>query len=104
MNQDIRLMLETEIPDFVIDVVTTGCDICAIGDDSYVIGDADLPDEEYEAAVPHLVHIDQTYDDRDPLLREIAAYLRSIGRYVDPGLNPQHWRTKASTSVRTKRE
>lgn len=86
-----RLMLESEIPAFVDDMIATGCDICAIGHDGYVIGNADLTEEEYQAAEPELIRIDEKYGDRDHLLREIAAYLRSLGRYLDPGSTARHW-------------
>lgn len=42
MRRPKRVMLESEIPAFVVDMIAIGCDICAIGHDSYVIGDADL--------------------------------------------------------------
>lgn len=87
-HQDKRLMLEVEIPAFVDDVIATGCDICAIGHDGYVVGDTDLSDEEYEIAGPKLAHIKERYGDRDHLLREIAIYLCSLGRHHDPGSPP----------------
>ncbi|XOK15601.1 hypothetical protein ACI6PO_28035 (plasmid) [Agrobacterium tumefaciens] len=88
IHQAKRQMLETEIPAFVDDVIATGCDICAIGHDGYVIGDSDLSDIEYEIAGPKLAHIRETYGDRDHLLREIATYLRSLGRHHDLGSPP----------------
>lgn len=45
-----RLMLESEIPAFVDAVIETGCDICAIGHDCYVLGDL----EEMDAAADEL--------------------------------------------------
>lgn len=86
-HQDKRLMLEAEIPAFVDDVIATGCDICAIDRDGYVVGDA-LSDEEYEIAAPKLARIKERYGDRDHLLREIAVYLSSLGRHHDPGAPP----------------
>ncbi|MDK1494523.1 hypothetical protein QN219_31845 [Sinorhizobium sp. 7-81] len=50
-----RLMLESEIPAFVDAVIETGCDICAIGQDSYALGDL----EEIDAATDELAHIDE---------------------------------------------
>ncbi|RVK17000.1 hypothetical protein PWG15_36175 (plasmid) [Ensifer adhaerens] len=82
-----RLMLESEIPAFVDAVIKTGCDICAIGHDSYVLGDL----EEMDAAADELERIDDKFGDRDFLLLEIVAYLRSIGRYLDPGSPAKHW-------------
>lgn len=80
-------MLESEIPAFVDAVIKTGCNICAIGHDCYVLGDL----EEMDAATDELERIDQEFGDRDFLLPEIVAYLRSIGRYLDPGSPSKHW-------------
>ncbi|RVE80784.1 hypothetical protein [Sinorhizobium meliloti] len=82
-----RLMLESEIPAFVDAVIEAGCDICAIGHDSYVLGDL----EEMDAAADELARIDEVFGDRDFLLLEIVAYLRSLGRYLEPGPSPGHW-------------
>ncbi|MBP1884768.1 hypothetical protein J2Z50_003058 [Ensifer mexicanus] len=41
--------------------------------------------EEMDAAADDLDRIGDKYGDRDFLKLEIAAYLRSIGRYVDVG-------------------
>ncbi|WP_246763552.1 hypothetical protein [Rhizobium sp. 007] len=90
-HQAKRPMLEAEISAFVDDVIATGCDICAIGHDGYVIGDSDLSDEEYEIAGPKLARIKERYGDRDHLLREIAIYLRSLGRHHDLGSPPVYW-------------
>lgn len=76
-------MQETQIPDFVSEVAATGCDICAVGHDSYLIGDADLSDEDYERIAPVLSEIEDRYGKRDHLKVEIIAYLRSIGRFIE---------------------
>lgn len=76
-------MRPEDIPQFVQDVVSLGCEICAIGYVGYVIGDADLPLERYEAVSPALRKISETYGDRRYLKRDIILYLNSIGRYVD---------------------
>ena len=78
-----KLMKAEQIPQFVEDVVALGCEICAIGDVGYVMGDADLPIERAEAIQPDLKRLDQTYGSRSHLKLEIIAYLNSIGRYVD---------------------
>ncbi|RVI55256.1 hypothetical protein [Sinorhizobium meliloti] len=65
--------------------------ICAIGHDCYVLGDL----EEMDAAADELERIGEKFGDRDFLLREIVAYLRSIRRYLDPGSPAQHWRENA---------
>ncbi|MEO8884090.1 MAG: hypothetical protein ABI377_11870 [Devosia sp.] len=77
------LMKAEQIPSFVQDVVDLGCEICAVGNDAYVIGDSDLPKETYEQIAPHLARISQVYGTRDHLFYEIIDYLVSIGRYVD---------------------
>ncbi|WP_085028465.1 hypothetical protein [Ensifer aridi] len=76
-----KLMKASDIPTFVADVVKTGCDICAIGHDRYVLGEID----EMDAAADELDRIANKYGDRDFLKSEIVGYLRSIGRYIDVG-------------------
>ncbi|MGK9337999.1 hypothetical protein [Sinorhizobium meliloti] len=80
-----RLMKVSEIPAFVEEVTRIGCNICAVGHDNYVVGDADLSPAEYERAGPELDKIEDAYGERDFLKLEIVRYLRSIGRYVDVG-------------------
>lgn len=72
-----------DIPDFVAEVVATGCDITAVAD-GYVVGDADLTGAQYEKAAPILKEIGERYGERDHLLREISRYLVSIGRVYPP--------------------
>lgn len=93
-----RLMKASEIPAFVEDVIDAGCDICAVGQDMYVIGDADLSPVELEAALPALKRIDRVYGDRDFLKLEIVAYLRSLGRYLDLDSTATHWSENARPS------
>lgn len=78
-----KLMKPEQIPQFVQDLVNLGCDICAIGDVGYVFGDADLSSEKADAIAPDLRRLKETYGSRSHLEREIIAYLKSIGRYVD---------------------
>lgn len=85
-----RLMLKSEIPDFVDDVIKTGCDICAVGHGSYVLGDADVDDDIVDEVVEAIQRIDVKYGDRDFLILEIVAYLRSLGRYLDDP-DVAHW-------------
>lgn len=80
-------MLESEIPAFVDAVIKAGCDICAIGHGCYVLGDL----EEMDAAADELDRIGEVFGDGDFLLLEIVAYLRSLGRYLDPGSSAKHW-------------
>lgn len=79
-----KQMKPEQIPQFVQDVVDLGCEICAVGDFGYVIGDADLPLDRLGAIQPDLRRLDQRYGGRRHLKRQIIAYLNSIGRYVDP--------------------
>lgn len=76
---DRRQMKASEVPAFVVDVIAAGCDIFAVGHDSYVIGDVD----EQDAAIDELERIGGKYGDRDPLKLDIVMHLRSIGRFVD---------------------
>lgn len=80
-----KVMQEKDIPAFVHAITNTGCDITAVGQDLYVIGDSDLPKDQADAAQPVLANLDRNFGRRDHLRREIAAYLRSIGRFIDIG-------------------
>ncbi|RVK29501.1 hypothetical protein [Sinorhizobium meliloti] len=80
-----RLMKVSEIPAFVEEVLRIGCNICAVGHDKYVLGDADLFRAEHERVGRELDKIEEAYGERDFLKSEIVRYLRSIGRYVDVG-------------------
>lgn len=82
-----QLMKAADIPAFVDRVIKAGCDICAIGHFNYCLGDL----EEMMAAEDELQRIGEEFGDRDSLLPEIAAYLRTIGRYIDPGSSVTHW-------------
>ncbi|RVI79754.1 hypothetical protein CN188_17675 [Sinorhizobium meliloti] len=78
-------MKVSDIPAFVYEIVETGCDICAVGHDKYVLEDAELSPDEYEKVRRKLDKIEDNYGDRDFLRLEIVAHLRSIGRYIDVG-------------------
>lgn len=82
-----KLMGVNDIPAFVDEVIEAGCDICAVGHDYYVLGDL----EEMDAAGDQLQRIGEKFGDRDFLLPEIVAHLRSLGRYLDPGTSAKHW-------------
>lgn len=73
-----RVMRVDEIPDFVEDVIAAGCDITAVGDGYYVLGETD--DQEQKC---FLELIAKKYGDRDPVRLQIVSYLRSIGRFLD---------------------
>jgi hypothetical protein len=76
-----KMMSEDQIPNFVQDVVATGCNITAVSGVGYVIGDSDLADEDYEVAAARLKEINAEYGVRDHLLSNITEYLASICRY-----------------------
>ncbi|PVE49895.1 hypothetical protein [Rhizobium rhizogenes] len=76
-------MTEDQIPDFVDDVLATGSPICAIGDDLYVLGELDVPEEDMERVSREVHAISLRYGERDHLRREICAYLYSVGRFYD---------------------
>ncbi|MER8658483.1 hypothetical protein [Mesorhizobium sp. M0847] len=78
-----KQMREGDIPAFVRDVAATGCDICAVGPGHYVMGDADVPRGKRRGLYKKLSEIDARYGTRDHLRRKIAAYLVSIGRYIE---------------------
>lgn len=61
INIHTRLMRSDEIPAFVEAIIETGCDICAVGQEFYVIGDADLSDAEFDVARPKLHAIDKQF-------------------------------------------
>jgi hypothetical protein len=86
-----RLMKASDVPTFVDAIIKAGCDICAIGHYGYVLGDVDLTPAEREVVMPKIKKIEETYGDRDFLMLEIVAYLRSIGRYLDIGSSATHW-------------
>lgn len=82
-----RLMKAGDIPAFVDRVIKAGCDICAIGDKGYVLGDV----EEMIAAADDLKCISEEFGDRDLLLPEIVAHLKSLGRHIDPESPIETW-------------
>ena len=78
---NMKFMTEADIPQFVEDILETGCEITAVMGESYVIGDADLDLEEYLRVAPRIAEITMNYGVRDHLLPQIVIYLVSIGRY-----------------------
>ncbi len=80
----VKKMREADIPAFVEAVVATGCDITAVGDQHYVLGDADLSDPKWDEVQPVLQQITLDFGDRDHLRSKIVAYLHSIGRSFPP--------------------
>lgn len=92
-----RLMKASEVPAFVDAITKAGCDICAIGHHGHVLGDVDLSPAEQDVVMQKVKKIEETYGDRDFLMLEIVAYLRSIGRY--PGSPATHWSAKACDTL-----
>ena len=78
----IMLMREDQIPEFVEEIIATGCNITAVGR-GYVVGDSDLPVHEYLKIAPVLKQIERHYGMRDHLVEEIREYLISIGRFYE---------------------
>jgi len=87
MARSKRLMKASDIPAFVDRVIKAGCDICAVGDKGYVLGDV----EEMVAAADDLLRIGEEFGDRDFLLPDIVAYLKSLGRHIDPESPIETW-------------
>lgn len=77
-----RMMIENQIPAFVEEVASTGCDIVALmGGSGFLFGDADLSAEDYESVEPQILAICAKYGRWDHLTMEISQYLVSIGRF-----------------------
>lgn len=74
-------MHEHHFPAFVADVIAIDRNIWAVGDDMYIFGDSDLPEEDCERIAPELDRIQREYGPRDHLKLAIIAYLRSTGRH-----------------------
>lgn len=77
-------MKKSEIPAFIEDLVSIGCDPLAMADsDDWFIGDADLPDPQREKVQGPLEKLCDQYGPRDHLHHEIIDYLRKIDRIPD---------------------
>jgi hypothetical protein len=76
-------MRDEDIPAFVEAVIETGCNICAVGQLGYVLGDVDLPPHRQEEIAPRPREISETFGERDHLMPKIIAHLRSIGRCIE---------------------
>lgn len=74
-----RLMEASTIPAFVAAIIEAGCDITAVGHDSYVIAEFDKED----AAIETLDRIEEKYGNPGPLKLEIVNYLWSVGRFLE---------------------
>ncbi|WP_352625661.1 hypothetical protein [Mesorhizobium sp. M0578] len=96
MTSNMRLMKASEIPAFVDKVIEAGCDICAIDHLGYSLGDVDgkVPWRKAKRIV-------EEFGDRDHLLPEIVAYLRSIGRYIELSSSTNEGRRPHKTGTRS---
>lgn len=83
-------MTEDQVPEFVDAVIATGCPICAAGHEPYVFAEIDLPPEDIDRVSAEVHDIRRAYGERDHLRREIAIYLRSLGRYVEYEISTVH--------------
>ncbi len=70
-----KVMREEDIPDFINAVVSIGCNITAIGEEYYTIGDLDLPEPLCFEVQGELAKGVETFGSRDHLRMEIVAYL-----------------------------
>lgn len=73
-------MTADQIADFIEEVIDLGFDPIAVGDDAWLVGDADLPEEVTLSLYPAFKAIEERYGDRDHLHFEIIDHLHSIGR------------------------
>lgn len=73
-----KQMRPDDIPAFIDEVMATGCRPIAVSN-GWIIGDADLPEAECSKIQPVLREIREKYGERDHLVEEIAAHLRSMG-------------------------
>jgi len=73
-----RQMKPKQIPAFVNEVIKAGCNIRAVGDVGYVIGDID----EQIRAADELDKITNKFGERDLLKLKIVDHLRLIGRGI----------------------
>ncbi|WP_312620082.1 hypothetical protein [Agrobacterium pusense] len=76
-------MRKDQIPDFIEEIIATGCPITAVGHDMYVFAEIDAPEEDVDRISGEVQAICDRYGVRDHLLLEIVAHLRSLGRFYD---------------------
>ena len=73
-----KQMSPDDIPAFVAEIIATGCRPLAVAN-GWIVGDADLPEPQCDDVQPVLRDIRLKYGERDHLVEEIAAHLRSLG-------------------------
>ena len=76
-------MRKDQIPDFIEEIIATGCPITAVGHDMYVFAEIDAPEEDVDRIGEEVQAICDRYGARDHLQFEIVAHLRSLGRFYD---------------------
>jgi hypothetical protein len=83
-------MRKDEIPDFIAEIIATGCPISAVGHYMYVFAEIDLPEEDIDRVSAEVQEICEFYGERDHLLPDIVAHLRSLGRYIEIDQEKMH--------------
>lgn len=83
-------MRKDQIPEFIEEIIATGCPITAVGHDMYVFAEIDAPEEEVDRIGEEVQAICDRYGPRDHLLLEIVAHLRSLGRFYDLNAETLH--------------
>lgn len=76
-------MRSKDVPNFVSDILAAGAPMWAIGEEFYLICESEVPKEAYAKVASAVQAVCNRYGPREHLRREIAAHLRSLGRYVD---------------------
>lgn len=76
-------MRKSQIPDFIEEIIATGCPMTAAGYDMYVFAEIDAPEEDVDRISEEVQAICDRYGAREHLLLEIVAHLRSLGHYYD---------------------
>lgn len=71
-------MTSDQIPQFVAEILATGCSIYAVNRSIYVIAEFAVPEELSESVSNEVNAICERYGNRSHLQLEIAAYLYSI--------------------------
>ncbi|UJW73534.1 hypothetical protein [Rhizobium sp. SL42] len=76
-------MRKDQIPDFIEEIIATGCPITAVGHDTYVFAEIDAPAEDIDRIAEEIQVICDRYGQRGHLLLETVSHLRSLGRFID---------------------
>lgn len=83
-------MRKSQIPDFIEEIIATGCPMTAVGYDMYVFAEIDAPEDEVDRIGEEVQAICDRYGAREHLLLEIVAHLRSLGHYYDLNAETLH--------------